>query len=88
MSENKLQNLPEKIGNLINLRELNILDNKHLKELPKSICKARNLNKLELNGDNFIYPPSSVMGNGTEAILKFIANGESIYLSSYNNLEY
>ncbi|KRT79899.1 hypothetical protein AMK59_7867, partial [Oryctes borbonicus] len=60
VSENKLQILPENLGNLRNLRELNVKDNKLLKELPKSTCKARNLNKIELNPERFVYPPSTI----------------------------
>ncbi|GJQ76835.1 hypothetical protein Trydic_g15042 [Trypoxylus dichotomus] len=74
VSENKLQCLPENLGDLGNLKELNVKDNKYLKQLPKSTCKARNLNKIELDSENFVYPPTTVANNGAEAILQFITS--------------
>lgn len=83
VSDNKLQSLPENLGNLICLRELNLASNKQLRELPKSICKAHNLSKITLDCEKFVYPPSEVVEKGAEAILQFVAKGRILdsYLS-------
>ncbi|XP_044272440.1 E3 ubiquitin-protein ligase LRSAM1-like [Tribolium madens] len=72
VARNSLKTLPENVGNLKNLKFLSVCGNKHLKRLPKSICDARKLVTLEADPEGFVYPPSDVMGQGTEAIMRFI----------------
>lgn len=75
VAHNSLKTLPENIGNLKNLKFLSLNGNKHLKRLPKSICNARRLVSLEVDCERFIYPPSEIMEEGTEAVMKYICNG-------------
>ena len=75
VANNSLKSLPENVGNLKNLKLLSINANKHLKHLPKSICKAQRLAILEADAANFVYPPSGIVEGGTEAIRKYICDG-------------
>ncbi|XP_063910580.1 E3 ubiquitin-protein ligase LRSAM1-like isoform X2 [Zophobas morio] len=74
VANNSLKSLPENVGNLKNLKLLSINANKHLKHLPKSICKAQRLAILEADAANFVYPPSGIVEGGTEAIRKYICD--------------
>ncbi|XP_015834275.2 E3 ubiquitin-protein ligase LRSAM1 isoform X2 [Tribolium castaneum] len=72
VARNALKTLPENMGNLKNLKFFSVCGNKHLKRLPKSICDARRLVTLEADWERFVYPPCDIMGQGTEAIMRFI----------------
>lgn len=73
-SDNNLKHLPEDIGCLINLQILKLLNNPHLKHLPKNICKAQRIVLIEIDSDNVLYPPSEIVANGTEDIMKYICS--------------
>lgn len=75
LSHNKLKHLPEDIGLLKSLHTLNIEENPVTK-LPKSFYKLSQLTVLHLNCDQFCYPPSEVVKNGIEAIIKYICAGK------------
>lgn len=76
LSNNCLKSLPENISGLIRLRILKLKGNKHLVKLPKNICRAQILELLELDCDNFVYPPAEVVQRGTEHIIKYICDGK------------
>lgn len=80
MSHNCLKCLPENIGSLVRLRIFRLKCNKDFHSLPKSICQAQCLELLELDCDNFIYPPVNVVQQGTEEIIKYICDGIVTYL--------
>ncbi|RZB40061.1 E3 ubiquitin-protein ligase LRSAM1-like, partial [Asbolus verrucosus] len=82
VANNSLKALPVNIGNLKHLKLLSVNANKHLKHLPKSICKARRLTVVELDAGNFIYPPAEVAGAGAEAIMRYICNGNYFVATS------
>ncbi|XP_066256421.1 E3 ubiquitin-protein ligase LRSAM1-like isoform X2 [Euwallacea similis] len=87
LSSNKLKLLPEDIGNLSSLKMLNLEGNDMLKQLPKSICKAKLLSNLCLDSENFVYPPSNVVANGLEALMDYICNDVGIeYTASSEEL--
>lgn len=76
ISNNLLRLLPENIGSLVSLQILNVTNNKNLKHLPKSICKAQRITSLNLDSDNFVYPPAEVAQNGVDSIMKYICDGK------------
>ncbi|XP_045760973.1 E3 ubiquitin-protein ligase LRSAM1-like [Maniola jurtina] len=80
LSNNKLKHLNPGLCNLKCLRQLKISDNKHLTKLCPELCLATNLLSIELNGDNFTFPPSYIATQGTIEIMK--------YLCSEMNIEY
>jgi E3 ubiquitin-protein ligase LRSAM1 len=75
VANNSLKALPQNLGHLKKLKLLSLNANKHLKHLPKSICQAQRLTTLELDPDRFVYPPSEVVAQGAEAILRYVCNG-------------
>lgn len=83
LSHNKLKHLPEDIGLLKSLHTLNIEENPVTK-LPKSFYKLSQLTVLHLNCDQFCYPPSEVVKNGIEAIIKYICADVGVEFD-YNN---
>ncbi|XP_018574898.1 E3 ubiquitin-protein ligase LRSAM1-like isoform X2 [Anoplophora glabripennis] len=78
VSNNILKLLPETMGNLVSLTYLNICGNKHLTSLPKSLSNCQRIQMLDLDSKGFIYPPSIVVENGTEAILRFLCDDAGI----------
>jgi E3 ubiquitin-protein ligase LRSAM1 len=74
VANNSLKALPQNLGHLKKLKLLSLNANKHLKHLPKSICQAQRLTTLELDPDRFVYPPSEVVAQGAEAILRYVCN--------------
>ena len=66
----KFTKLPESIGELKNLKSLNISNNQ-LTSLPKSIVKLENLRELDLTGNPLITPPPEVADKGIEAIREY-----------------
>lgn len=75
IATNKLQNLPDDFGNLVNLRSLNVLENKKLQQLPKSLCRAQQLTDIILDNEQFLYPPSEIVKEGAKSILLYICEG-------------
>lgn len=78
LSNNSLKHLPENLGSLARLKIMKMKGNKNLKNLPKSICQVQSLILLDLDCDNFVYPPVTVVQKGTENIIKFICDGIKI----------
>lgn len=78
LSDNCLKGLPENIGNLSKLKVLKLKGNKSLHSLPKSFCQAQSLIVLELDCDNFVYPPVAVVRKTAEDIIKYICDGAVI----------
>lgn len=64
-----------------NLRELNVMGNSDMHSLPKSLCEAQRLNSIKVCSTNFVYPPSQVVEEGTEFIMKYICEGRYLYHS-------
>lgn len=75
VSNNSLRNLPNEIGDLSSLRTLIVTGNPDLNHLPHSVCRLRTT-KLQLDAANFIYPPTEVVENGMESIMKYICHGK------------
>lgn len=86
ISCNKLQCLPEELGSLINLKQLNVLENQKLNQLPKSICQLQRLTDIKLDYNRFLYPPTDIAQKGTESILMYICKGTSlhVHVSTFN----
>ncbi|KAI5062489.1 hypothetical protein GOP47_0023028 [Adiantum capillus-veneris] len=70
---NELQELPPGIGNLQKLKVLNLSCNQ-LKVLPDSFALLTNLQDLDLSGNPLRVPPKHIADQGTEAILKYMAD--------------
>lgn len=81
-SQNKLQSLSPSLGKLKNLRKLNITDNKELNELCPELCLATNLISLQIDGEQFIFPPSEIATQDTTAIMKFLCDKMNIEYNS------
>lgn len=78
MSNNALKELPVNFGNLANLRKLNVLGNKSLKQLPKSLCSCKRLSEILVNSSHFVYPPADVCEDAAESIMKYICKDNGI----------
>ncbi|KAJ8919764.1 hypothetical protein NQ315_006293 [Exocentrus adspersus] len=87
VSDNALKTLPETMGDLVNLKYLNIRGNKRLKRFPRSLCKCQRLQALELDTEDFVYPPSAVTENGTEAVLRYICDDVGVEFSPLEDEE-
>lgn len=72
VSDNKLNNLTPSISKLKNLRKLNITQNPDLNELCPELCLATNLTTLEIDGDQFVFPPSDIATQDTVTIMKYL----------------
>ncbi|CAH2989981.1 unnamed protein product [Chilo suppressalis] len=72
LSRNRLKCLTPYLGKLINLRKLIISENNTLKELCPELCFATNIISIEIDAENFIFPPSEVVSLGTEEIMKYL----------------
>lgn len=69
-SDVQFTQLPESIGDLKNLKSLNVSNNQ-LTSLPKSIIQLENLIGLDLTGNPLITPPPEVADKGFEAIREY-----------------
>lgn len=88
VSKNRLKKLTPSLGKLKNLRKLNITANDELNELCPEICLATNLISIELDGENFVYPPPEVVAKTTEEIMQFLCNKLNIeYVAPSGDLE-
>ncbi|KAJ8934741.1 hypothetical protein NQ318_022813 [Aromia moschata] len=81
VSNNVLKFLPENLGELVNLVYLNLIGNERLKYFPRSLCRAQRIKNLEADSRNFIYPPSSVVENGAESVLRYICSDVGVPFS-------
>ncbi|MCO5552601.1 hypothetical protein L7F22_006115 [Adiantum nelumboides] len=70
---NELRELPPGIGNLQKLKVLNLSCNQ-LKVLPESFASLTNLQDLDLSGNPLRVPPMHIANQGTEAVLKYMAD--------------
>lgn len=64
--------LPETLGDLVNLRELD-LSNNQIRALPYSFGRLEKLTKLNLDQNPIIVPPIEVVNQGAEAVKEFMA---------------
>jgi len=71
LSGNLLKELPATISKLSNLRMLDLTDNVKLKKMPRDLCRCRCLDTL-LVDQHISYPPSDIISQGTEAIMRFL----------------
>lgn len=71
-SNNCLKKLCSALGNLANLKVLKITGNKDLVELPCELCKASNITAIELDADQYLFPPPGIITEGTESIMRFM----------------
>lgn len=74
VSKNRLKKLTPSLGKLKNLRKLNVTANDELNELCPEICFATNLILIELDRENFVYPPPEVVAKATIEIMQFLCN--------------
>lgn len=81
VSRNNLKQLPEGIGQLQQLSNLDISFNKSLQKLPKSLGYAQQLTCLNIDGLNLLYPPRDILDGGTIVIIAFLANESGIEYS-------
>ncbi|XP_013195456.1 E3 ubiquitin-protein ligase LRSAM1 [Amyelois transitella] len=72
VSKNRLRHLTASLGKLKNLRVLKLVDNIELTELCSELCLATNIVSIELDGNQFVYPPPEIACQGTVEILKFL----------------
>jgi len=76
VSHNNLKELPLSLGSLVRMRSLDVKANPKLNKLPKTLGKAQALEKLQLDGESFVYPAKDVSCRGLEAIMRFLCKGE------------
>lgn len=72
LSNNKLKHLNPGLGELKCLRLLKISDNKPLDKLCPELCLSTNLLSIELDCDNFTFPPANIVKKGTVEIMKYL----------------
>lgn len=73
IAQNNLKCLPELMGELRQLIELDISHNKQLTKLPKSLGHAQLLKELQVTGLNLSYPPQDIISGGVIVIIAFLA---------------
>ncbi|XP_014370616.2 E3 ubiquitin-protein ligase LRSAM1-like [Papilio machaon] len=78
VSNNKLTNLTPSIGSLKALNYLNICQNEDLTELCPEVCLARNLRQIDLDGNQFTFPPIEITCKGIKAIMMFLCESINI----------
>lgn len=78
LRDNRLKSLPPEIFlGLASLKLLDIVGNP-IRELPRTLCKARNLDSLALTPQGFTYPSKEICSQGTEAIMRFLCTEAGI----------
>lgn len=77
-SKNKLESLTPSLGKLKNLSKLILTENTYLSELCPELCFAANISLLELDGEQFTFPPQEIATQGTVAIMKFLCHEMNI----------
>ena len=75
LANNALKELPASLCALPRLRILNLEGNPKLTKIPKALGGVRSLETLTL-GEGLTYPPPEVVGKGTEAVMRFLCQGE------------
>lgn len=78
VSHNKLKSLNPSLGNLKCLSVFKITGNIDLNRLCPELCFATNLQTIELDGENFIFPPVEVATKTTEDIMKYLCSEMNI----------
>ncbi|CAH2100029.1 unnamed protein product [Euphydryas editha] len=78
VSNNKLVSLNAMLGHLKSLRVLKISGNKSLNKLCPELCYAVNLVSIELDGENFTFPPPEVATKSTTEIMKYLCSEMNI----------
>lgn len=78
VSENRLRHLPSALGKLNNLRVLKVNGNSDLNMLCPELCHASNLTLIELDSEQYTFPPSDITIQGTEAILKYLCEKSNL----------
>jgi internalin A len=76
LGSQNVRELPAEIGELTELKILNLKWNK-LTKLPTELGNCTNLHTLELEGNNLRFPPPEIVSNGTQAVLTFLRAGSS-----------
>lgn len=74
VSKNCLTNLPATLGKLKRLRKLSLCGNKDLKVLCVELCNATNIKLVQLDADNFSFPPTEVATQGTVEIMIYLCD--------------
>lgn len=88
VSKNRLKKLTPSLGKLKNLRRLNITTNEELDELCPELCLATNLISIELDCEQYVYPPPEVIAKTTAEIMQFLCNKLNIeYVAPSGDLE-
>jgi E3 ubiquitin-protein ligase LRSAM1 len=72
LSENALKEVPVSLSSLSSLKTLDLRSNPKLKKIPKEIAALRCLETLLLDETAISYPDSSIVSQGTEAIMRFL----------------
>lgn len=72
VSNNKLRSITPSLGNLKCLRKLKLNDNIDLKELCPELCFATNLLSIDIDGEQFEFPPPEVATQSTVEIMKYL----------------
>ncbi|CAK1599697.1 unnamed protein product [Parnassius mnemosyne] len=87
VSNNKLTSLTTSLGELQCLNTLKITQNDELYELCPELCLARNLAHIDLDGENFTFPPIEIAVKDTETIMKFLCEALNIEYVLPSNVE-
>ncbi|XP_075986194.1 E3 ubiquitin-protein ligase LRSAM1-like [Anticarsia gemmatalis] len=82
VSNNKLRSLTSSLGKLKCLRKLRLVDNNDLNELCPELCYATNLSSLEIDGEQFVFPPPEVATQSTADIMKYLCKKMNVEYSS------
>lgn len=78
VSNNKLKTLTPSLGHLKRLRQLFLTGNEDLTSLCVELCLANNLEHIELDGEQFSFPPANIAIQGTSEIMKFLCTNMNI----------
>ena len=81
-SKFEFQEVPVALSSLTSLKTLDLRSNPKLMKIPKEIAALRCLETLLLDETAITYPDSSIVCQGTEAIMRFLCQGKSFILSS------
>ncbi len=80
-----IDELPENIGELISLKNLDISGNR-IKKMPKAIGKLRNLERINLEGNPVMNIDNSIIEQGAEAIVSSFKGDETTVLNEIRML--